>query len=163
MAKQAILFADSARGVYIPQHFAESHSADHWQGMDSADLDILKAGPDHESYWDAWCDVLDNAETTNGGKLYQDGDLWVYWPEDAIDALQEYIDSQVEYAESHVDAGAGYDHLPRESWCKTDQDQLEKELDQRGIDRKGLDSDQIADLALDNFSMVSGNIWLGSI
>ena len=56
----AILYADSSRGVYIPQYFAESIkrecvsnvSVDQW-----ADL----MDPDCECYWGNWDSVLNNA------------------------------------------------------------------------------------------------------
>ena len=35
--KQAVLFASDARGIYIPQHFAESFDRDMWQGYSETD------------------------------------------------------------------------------------------------------------------------------
>ena len=73
------LYADDNRGIYIPQYFAES-CAEGWQGIKDEDREILLAGPEHELYWDAWCDVLDNARYTDHRgtwTLWQDGDLWV--------------------------------------------------------------------------------------
>lgn len=74
-----ILLADSAMGVYVPKHFADI-AADTWEGFDPKDRAILKEGPEHEQYWDAWTDVLDNTKiTTETGYTYglwQDGDLW---------------------------------------------------------------------------------------
>lgn len=87
----AQLFSDSARGIYIPQHFAESVNRDMLTGVSIVDMGILEFGPDAQWYWDAWDNVLDNAILTdsNGVKwcLYQDGDLWIVpidatWPED---------------------------------------------------------------------------------
>lgn len=96
-----ILYADSVRGVYIPQHFAESIKRDKVSGIDMQDLDYLARGPndiaineqddnpephDSEWYWEVWQDVLDNAVVDVDGKpytLYQDGDLWLIEP-DAI-------------------------------------------------------------------------------
>ena len=78
---EAELFADSARGVYIPQHFAEAVSRDHVEGVSDADYAALEAGPDADLYWDTWDAVLDNAVLTYAdgrkGRLYQDGDLWI--------------------------------------------------------------------------------------
>ena len=96
-----ILYADSARGQYIPQHFAESVERDLVRGIDLADLDYLALGPndieatddepahDSEHYWDTWADVCDNCTVLNPDDamrpytLYQDGDLWLIEP-DAI-------------------------------------------------------------------------------
>ena len=76
-----ILFSDSARGVYIPQHFAESVVRDCVRGIDLADLDILADSESIEraDYWDIWAHVLDNVELHLDGVVYtlhQDGDLW---------------------------------------------------------------------------------------
>jgi hypothetical protein len=84
LPESAILYADSARGVYIPQFFAESvnrYTICLWSSW-IADLDILCQGPDSESYWDVWCSVLDNLTLTDPDtgvtyRLYQDGDLWL--------------------------------------------------------------------------------------
>lgn len=73
------LLLTDARGIYIPRDFAM-----YFEDMDNVsaeDMDILKAGPDHEHYWDAWNDVLSSAKRDINGKtwrLYQDGDLWAY-------------------------------------------------------------------------------------
>jgi len=77
----AILYANNARGVYIPQYFAESIVRECLSGVSEEDMRILLDGPDHEQYWDAWCDVCDNAILTDEQgvtfNLYQDGDLWI--------------------------------------------------------------------------------------
>lgn len=153
MTKQAQLFLDSNRGVYIPQHFAEMIDPADWRGIVADDIAALKAGPESDDYWHAWHIVLDNAETLDGGKLYQDGDLWLIWPGEA----QGYIDSIVEYEESHPDAGDGYSHLPAESWTSDDTAELIRKLIERGVDLCGVDHDRIADLALDHFKMQPGH------
>ena len=85
--KNAILFADGARGIYLPQHFAQAltddaevqfvyHGVYNWEVIKP----ILLAGPDHEDYCEAWDFVLDNARIHHDGKVYslwQDGDLWL--------------------------------------------------------------------------------------
>jgi hypothetical protein len=82
MSKQepaVILLFDGARGVYIPRDFANEIVRECVSGVDAETFAILEAGPDHESYWDAWSDVLDRATLTVGGHsytLHQDGDLW---------------------------------------------------------------------------------------
>lgn len=73
------LIIDEARGIYIPQNFAKNFNLDEW-GINGEEAAPLFDGPDHEEYWDAWEDVLRNAEYTDdkGHKwtLYQDGDLF---------------------------------------------------------------------------------------
>jgi hypothetical protein len=81
----AILYADSARGVYIPQHFAKTIERQYVEGVDLNDLDLLAKGPNDESvsdiYWDVWTEILDRAKVTDGMGvtylLHQDGDLWL--------------------------------------------------------------------------------------
>ena len=86
---KAEIFADSSRGRYIPQYFAETVNRKFVTGVGEDDYKVLEAGPDHEHYDDAWIGVLDNASITNpkGGKyhLYQDGDLWIV-PDDQPEA-----------------------------------------------------------------------------
>ena len=77
------LYADSARGIYIPQHFAESVNRSFVSGVDFADLDLLAQGPNScESYWDIWNDVEQNCILTDSSgqqwQLHQDGDLWLF-------------------------------------------------------------------------------------
>lgn len=78
----ALLFADSNRGRYIPQHFAESVVRDYVKGVTDEQYATLAEGPDSEWYWETWDSVLNNAELTipETGKaayLHQDGDLWI--------------------------------------------------------------------------------------
>jgi len=153
MTKQAQLFLDSNRGVYIPQHFAEMIDPAQWRYITAGDIAELKAGPESDDYWHSWDIVLGNAETFDGGKLHQDGDLWLVW----ADAAQAEIDAMVEYEESHQDAGDNYSHLPAESWCSTDTAELIRKLTERGVDLCGVDHDRIADLAIDLFRMQPGH------
>ena len=80
LPRDAILYASDARGVYIPQYFAESIKRDCVEGVSVEEWATLESGPDHERYWDTWNDVEQSAIVTdNTGKrftLYQDGDLW---------------------------------------------------------------------------------------
>ena len=76
-----ILLSDS-RGVYIPRDFALY--CEDMDGVSAEDMEILKAGPDAEWYWEAWDSVLSNAKREINGKvwrLYQDGDLFAYCEE----------------------------------------------------------------------------------
>lgn len=90
LPESAILFADSARGVYIPQHFAESIKREQVTGVSDEDWTILELDPNDEDtpdwYWDVWHDVEQKARVTCPKTgivyaLYQDGDLWLV-PED---------------------------------------------------------------------------------
>ena len=76
-----VCLLDSARGIYIPQAFAEQFSADEW-GIGAEEFEILLAGPDNELYWETWDDVLHNAEYIdpkgNKYRLHQDDDLFAY-------------------------------------------------------------------------------------
>ena len=107
--KQAACIADSSRGIYIPQFFAETHKSDWFKGITAEDWNTLSKGPDAgEDYWETWNEVLDNAETTDGGILHQDGDLWIIWPQRAIDVVNKHVEAQVEYEETHKDSGDAY-------------------------------------------------------
>lgn len=72
---------DGAAGIYVPQRFAETYDLQKW-GLDplSDDVAILRAGPDHEYYWEAWENTLNNAamedKDGNTWTLYQDSDLF---------------------------------------------------------------------------------------
>jgi hypothetical protein len=173
--KQAVLLASDAHGIYIPQHFAESHNRDLWKAIDADNLAILLHGPEHESYWDTWVDVMDSAETICGGSLHQDGDLWVVWPQLAIDAIDAYCAAQLEYAESHDDAGDAYAFMIAEAWTSTDDEELRKNLigpilsrdySKGGdyvykwtVDAMGLEPDILSDIAIDLFVMQRGSIY----
>lgn len=90
---EPLLWLSSARGVYIPRDFVQSFAD--WtvvHGVGAKTKAILEAGPDHEWYWEAWEDVLNNATVIdlagNEFSVYQDGDCWLIpegmeWSEDA--------------------------------------------------------------------------------
>ena len=76
------LLVSDSHGVYVPQRWA-MYCQD-MDGVSAEDMEILKAGPDHEWYWEAWDSVLSNAHETVNGKVWrlmQDGDLWAYCEE----------------------------------------------------------------------------------
>lgn len=86
--RDAILFLDGNRGVYIPQQFAQMIDrncvhADTGDNRLEMALDyLIKEGIDGEFYWDEWTYILDNALVTNPEngimyRLHQDGDLWL--------------------------------------------------------------------------------------
>lgn len=63
------IFADSIRGQYIPQHFAED-ATDSWT-ITPEDRATLLDGPSHEWYWETWEHVLSFASYVDS-----DGDKW---------------------------------------------------------------------------------------
>jgi hypothetical protein len=71
------LLISDTHGIYIPQRWAM-----YCQDMDGVrpeNMEILKKGPDHPWYWEAWDEVLGLAHSIIDGKkwyLWQDGDLF---------------------------------------------------------------------------------------
>ena len=170
------LFLDSARGIYIPRDFADAIDIADWTGINPEDLEVLRAGPDAEDYWDAWQSVLDYAETKDGRVLHQDGDLWLVARDKAIEDLNAYFADVLEYETTHRDAGDNYAGLVEDVDVQDVQRQLEDETmvkaedgtgDSLGytwvkkldLDLKGLDVEDVARLALEVFGMVRGSIW----
>lgn len=165
------LFFDGNRGIYIPRDFADAIDPDDWTGIKTQDLDVLRAGPDHESYWDTWTSVLDYAETKDGRILHQDGDLWLIARDKAVEYLNKYFEDVLEYETRHGDAGDAYAVCVQDLDLQDVQRQLDEEvllqgpgetaLDARWIrklDLKGLDVEDVARLALSVFQMVPGSI-----
>ena len=73
---------DGLRGIYVPKKFAQLEGI---SGIPAEDLAILRAGPDHESYWEAWEDALRFGEITIAGVCYslhqsEEGDLFAVPP-----------------------------------------------------------------------------------
>jgi len=183
-AKQAELYANSALGIYIPQYFAQTVKREEILYVTKEDWFILESGPDHEFYWDAWDTVLNCAETRDGGVLWQDGDLWIVYAQDAIDLVNDTCESMLEYETRHDDAGDNYAYLPAESWTETDTMNLREQfLRERfetseyvsgqgwvnykpqwqalGVDPRwqSIDPDTLADIALESFEMQAGSIY----
>ena len=185
-AKQAELYANSALGIYIPQYFAETVKRDQILYVTEEDWKILEAGPDGpecEFYLETWDTVLNCAETRDGGVLWQDGDLWIVYAQDAIDLVNDTCESMLEYETRHGDAGDAYGHLPAESWTDTDTTNLLESLNEEkrdhsvkdhfapdsykphwqilGIDPRwqSIDPDTLADIALESFEMQAGSIY----
>lgn len=105
LPKDAMLWLDSARGVYIPRDFIERTDSNCIHGVTREDMDILREGPEEPEYWDAWDTVLCNAVVIEPGTekrftLYQDGDLWLvpegWTPEEPKDDTQWYVALYIE-------------------------------------------------------------------
>lgn len=82
MRPTIMLYLDDHRGIYIPRDFATVTKRECVTGVDESDLDILRAGPDHDLYWDSWDMVCRDARVTDPRTgvvytLYQDGALWL--------------------------------------------------------------------------------------
>ena len=102
----------------------------------------------------------------------------------AIESINDLCDCQLEYDTRHGDAGDAYSHMPVESWCEQKtRDFIEELLREKfesceyvqgsgwidykpqwkvlGIDPrwKDIDTDLLADMALESFDMVAGSIW----
>ena len=77
----------------------------------------------------------------------------------AIDAVNELCESQLEYEESHDDAGDSYSHMVAESWCSQKDSDLLRYLKAWDINSMGLDSDVLSDMAIDLFTMEAGHMF----
>jgi hypothetical protein len=79
MKKNLIL--DSNLGTNIPKAFIERGFHHIWDNISEEAVEILREGPEHEHYWDAWDEVLNSASGTSSDgtnwRLEQDGDLWM--------------------------------------------------------------------------------------
>ena len=73
------LLIDSNRGVYIGQQFAQIYGK-HIPEEYAEQKAILLHGPDHEDYFEAFEEIIDNVKikTVDGVELYlhQEDDLW---------------------------------------------------------------------------------------
>ena len=166
-------FLDSSRGVYIPRDFASCIDPTDWRGITLEDLEVLRAGPDHEFYWDVWREILDRAETRDGRVLHQDGDLFLVAQDKAVEDLNKYFEDVLEYETRHKDAGDDRAHLVEDVDLQDVQRQLEDERQETDesaplgfkwvpkldLDLRGLDLEDVARLALEVFQMRPGHIF----
>jgi len=80
---EPMLWLADNRGIYIPQHFAESFSnpEKHVSGVSESDWKTLLEGPETEWYWEAWDTICNNCVVTddfgNQFFIHQDGDCWL--------------------------------------------------------------------------------------
>lgn len=94
MTPNASLLIIDAHGIYIPQYFAEQYFPQYVTNKDRFTAEDLQdlTSPENEHYWEAWEEMLDNAELTDDKQrkcsLYQNGDLWAI-PEDELELIPE--------------------------------------------------------------------------
>ena len=70
-----ICIIDGSHGIYVPQRFAQLYGAQ----VSASLLKELQAGPDSETYWEAWEDVLNTSKIIIDGMIYslaQDSDVF---------------------------------------------------------------------------------------
>lgn len=85
---KSTLLLDGARGVYIPQIFAQMIETGQITGeVDPETLAVLKAGPDHEEYFEAWDELIWESlyYKDSEGQVFQierndEGDLFAVYP-----------------------------------------------------------------------------------
>ena len=72
---------DGCFGIHIPKSFVVS--CDHEEliksGASVDDIAIVRSGPDHEHFWEAWDNILRDVSWEEDGHtwtLHQDGDLF---------------------------------------------------------------------------------------
>lgn len=77
-----ILLLTDANGIYIPQLWCNGISKSETAEMNISweDVEACQHGPDGEFYWEAWEQIIDNAEIADDSgdlwRLHQNGDLW---------------------------------------------------------------------------------------
>jgi hypothetical protein len=93
------LLLDEACGVYIPHKFVENFDLTEWGIDEDSDVvAVLREGPEHEHYWDAWDEVLRDARYDAGHTLHHDGGLFAVCDDKMTD--EEYMEF---YRESRSD------------------------------------------------------------
>jgi hypothetical protein len=86
--KDCHIILDSNRGTYIPRDFVTTINLDLVKDADkfTDDIETCK-NPEHEWYWEAWQNILDNMKVDLFGNgvfysLHHDGDLFaVIYPD----------------------------------------------------------------------------------
>ena len=67
------LAVDGSRGIYVPKFFAENYP----EWCEGNEEEILRAGPEHPEYWDAWADVLYSEHEGKYLSQGESGDLFI--------------------------------------------------------------------------------------
>jgi hypothetical protein len=82
--------------------------------------------------------------------------------DELIAAINALTQADYEYETTHIDAGNNYAHMPAESWSRTDDAKLVRQLAELGVNARGLEPDVLSAIALDIFEMQSGSIYMPS-
>jgi hypothetical protein len=82
--------------------------------------------------------------------------------DELIAEINAITESTYEFETTHIDAGNAYAHMPSESWSRTDDSELVRQLAGFGINTRGLEPDVLSAIALDIFEMQSGSIYMPS-
>jgi hypothetical protein len=84
MKLKPVYFINEHHGIHIPKIFANffDNCELKLEGVTEETLKILKAGPDEETYWDAWNEVEEDGivvDTMLGirYRVFQNGDCWL--------------------------------------------------------------------------------------
>lgn len=78
--KQMKLLVDSRHGVYVPQTFVEQYDLKKFgiSDEDAKEYKQIFSNIENEAYWEAWEDLMNEAQTIDGETITQiDGDLWL--------------------------------------------------------------------------------------
>lgn len=75
------LLLSDCHGIYIPKLWCDEISEEEAESFSVSWESVLicQSGPDEESYWEAWQEILDSAQWEEDGEewmLHQNGDLW---------------------------------------------------------------------------------------
>jgi len=78
-----------------------------------------------------------------------------------VEYIDSIVESYVDYTETHQDSGNGHSHLPREGGFHYNncESKIMAFLYDNDINSRGLSIEQLSELVLDNFEMVSGHIF----
>jgi len=84
MINQPTLVISDSHGIYVPRNFISfiTISATYTiTNVEKEAIEIVRSGPDHEHYWDAWDEIERDAIITDDDNLryfiHMDGDCWI--------------------------------------------------------------------------------------
>lgn len=77
------VIVDGSRGIYVPLKFIVSFDWAGW-GVTEDQLDVISDGPEGEDYWEAWEEVLRDAQYTD-----EDGMKWTLYHDDSLFVVRE--------------------------------------------------------------------------
>lgn len=94
--EEPAVLVDGAHGIYIPQIFVDEYlNLARAMKLSQEDIDILRAGPDHEWYLETWDDVLNEVVPYHGKDYYL-----VYGPGGDLLMVDEDYDEFDDFYES---------------------------------------------------------------